>query len=527
MIRWAGGGPRPGRSRATASAASPAGHLAARAPTWSCRARSTSVRLRSTTLDPGTSDAPAALFDTAIDGTPSAAGNAVDRGHDRRLIIERCITGPIRARNGGAVETLYGKRQHHPVDPRTRVARRRAGARPVRPRGARSRRERIRSVSANPRRRCRRHRILRSCEAYVTAGTVPLGNAASPPSQPRLDRAAIARRWRQPIPLALADLALGFASGTVSLSRCTVLGPVRVHRMNASECILARGRPCRGSAAWLRALQRLCAGQHPARSPIARWRLPRAGPLFDSRRFGQPELRAGCGATPMPRSSAPSRATPSSAARRTAREMGAFCLERITLKRRGLAMKYQEFMPLGLTPSGSTRYSEQREGTVPWEATSRGQLRSRRGNTAPSSRSRGASRWRPTSTRQAASRQRRCAWRRSTSSARPARRTTATRSALNAAGKVTSLLGTHYLGGWRLMLDDAGRARRPARLARHAGRQLARRPTLVALLATEQSVCAVEDQALARGGARRPGHAAAHAADAAFPASARRAADLR
>ena len=31
-------------------------------------------------------------------------------------------------------------------------------------------------------------------------------------------------------------------------------------------------------------------------------------------------------------------------------EMGAFCLERIALKRRGLALKYQEFMPINLTP---------------------------------------------------------------------------------------------------------------------------------------------------------------------------------
>ena len=47
------------------------------------------------TLDPGTSDAPAALFATAIDGTPLRPVTLWIEGTIGELIIERCITGAL------------------------------------------------------------------------------------------------------------------------------------------------------------------------------------------------------------------------------------------------------------------------------------------------------------------------------------------------------------------------------------------------------------------------------------------------
>src|SRR5262245_37341676 len=66
---------------------------------------------------------------------------------------------------------------------------------------------------------------------------------------------------------------------------------------------------------------------------------------------------------------------------------------------------------------------------------------------------------------------------------------------VDASGNVVVLPGTMYLGGWRLVLDA------PVKLDNQPDwldmpKQDFGGPTLVALLATEQSVCAVEDQPL-------------------------------
>jgi hypothetical protein len=89
-------------------------------------------------------------------------------------------------------------------------------------------------------------------------------------------------------PLALADLAFGFASGTVSLSRCTVLGPTAVHRMAASECILhdiARVEDPQHGCVRFSAYAQGSNLHAPYRSVA----IPPRGPLFESRLFGRPE----------------------------------------------------------------------------------------------------------------------------------------------------------------------------------------------------------------------------------------------
>lgn len=67
------------------------------------------VTLRCATLDPGQSgatDEKPAEFHDAVDGRPLAPSTLWIEGEIRTLVLDRCITGPIRARNGGVLERL-------------------------------------------------------------------------------------------------------------------------------------------------------------------------------------------------------------------------------------------------------------------------------------------------------------------------------------------------------------------------------------------------------------------------------------
>lgn len=300
------------------------------------------VRLRMATLDPGTSGAPASLFQDAIDGTPLRPVTLWIEGTLQQLIVERSITGPIRTRNGGAVERLtaadsiiqsIATHQIAPdgpiFDPADLAARLKIGTDPIST-GIRA------ALTAA---------ALAELDAYVP-GTAPAAalQADLAAALAGLDRAQLEALY----PLALADLALGFSSGTVSLSRCTVLGPTATHRHEASECIL-------DDIAGVEDPQHGCVRftAYASGSNLhARYRsvaVAPHGPLFESRRFGRPDyakLRRDADAAIT---SAKPGDTILGGAQNGA-EMGAFCLERVALKRRGLAAKYLEFMPLGLTP---------------------------------------------------------------------------------------------------------------------------------------------------------------------------------
>jgi hypothetical protein len=139
-------------------------------------------------------------------------------------------------------------------------------------------------------------------------------------------------------PDALGELALMVASAEVDLARCTVLGPGFVHRINATESILDDmfvtediQHGCIRFSAW-------STGSALPRQYESVEIAPHA-PIFTSRDFGDPgycQLRSGTGAVA---SGGPNGS-----------EMGAFARERNAIKERSLLLKYQEFMPLGLTP---------------------------------------------------------------------------------------------------------------------------------------------------------------------------------
>ena len=65
-----------------------------------------SVSLRMVTLDPGTAGDGAALAGSAIDGMKLAPVHLWIEGSIGTLSLERCITGPLRTRNGGAIEQM-------------------------------------------------------------------------------------------------------------------------------------------------------------------------------------------------------------------------------------------------------------------------------------------------------------------------------------------------------------------------------------------------------------------------------------
>jgi len=231
------------------------------------------VYLRMMTLDPGTQGTAPNLYDTAIDGVALAPANIFIEGAVTNLVLERCITGPIRERNGGAIEQMT------------------------------------------------------ATDSIIQA--IPTKSAQPIPAWPG------------------GDFALGFTAGTVSLSRCTVLGPSHTHRMQASECIL-------NDVATVEDPQHGCvrftayATGSNLHQPYRCVRVAPAAALFETRKFGQPEyakLRDNVDAQIL----APKNGTISEGAQNGS-EMGVYCLEAVPLQRRGLALKYDEFLPIGQQP---------------------------------------------------------------------------------------------------------------------------------------------------------------------------------
>jgi hypothetical protein len=133
--------------------------------------------------------------------------------------------------------------------------------------------------------------------------------------------------------------AITIPDGEVSLSRCTLLGKATVHRLDASECILSdqiavtdRQHGCVRFSAW--STGSVLPRQYESLE------LPPGASLFASRDFGRPEyaqLLDTAGGT-------------IAGGAENGSEMGAFWREKNALKERGLLIKYQEYLPLGMEP---------------------------------------------------------------------------------------------------------------------------------------------------------------------------------
>ena len=316
------------------------------------------VYLRMMTIDPGTAGVEPQWFGAAIDGLALRPSTLWIEGEVTELVLERSITGPIRSRNGGAIETLTitdsivqsiathavtpSAPMQNPVifDPASLAASLKS----------RSNALAINAVESSP-------TLAAALEQY-TLGSAPSAAIvqAMTAAITAFSQAQAEAAW----PLALADLALGFSEGTVTLSRCTILGPTHTHRLQASESIL-------DDVAMVEDAQHGCvrftafASGSNLHQPYRSVQVGPRAALFVTRAFGRPEyarLRGDADAFILtPASGATHCCSAGSAAGETilegaqnGSEMGVYCLEDVALKRRGLTLKFDEYAPVGQMP---------------------------------------------------------------------------------------------------------------------------------------------------------------------------------
>jgi hypothetical protein len=316
------------------------------------------VYLRMMTLDPGTSGVAPDIFGTAIDLMELGPTTLFIEGSVTKLVIERCITGPIRTREGGAIEQLTATDSVLQAIPTHTVA---PGV-PLTP-PVLFDPEALAASLKNQSNALAKTLVASSPALQADLPAYELGTTPSAAftadmvaAVATLKQAQAEAAW----PLALADLALGFSEGTVSLSRCTVMGPTYTHRLQASECIfddVATVEDPQFGCVRFTAYATGSSLHQPYRSVQV---TPRSA-LFETRAFGQPEYA-------KLRSDADSRIVTSAGGEtsycmdggtdgqtilggaQNGSEMGVYCLEGIALKRRGLALKFQEYAPLGQLP---------------------------------------------------------------------------------------------------------------------------------------------------------------------------------
>jgi len=144
------------------------------------------------------------------------------------------------------------------------------------------------------------------------------------------------------------DSALALSDGEVDLSRCTLLGPAYVHRLSASECILDDivlvDDPQHGCVHFS-----ACAVGSVLPRQYESVSIAPKSPLFTSDRFGQPGYAQLLSSVDNAILSGTTGATISEGAQ-DGSEIGVFAREKNPIKERSLLIKYEEFMPLGLTP---------------------------------------------------------------------------------------------------------------------------------------------------------------------------------
>jgi hypothetical protein len=136
--------------------------------------------------------------------------------------------------------------------------------------------------------------------------------------------------------------------GAIALTRCTVLGPCAIHRMSASETIFDQAAVAEDTQAGCIRFCAIAAGS-ALHAPYRSVNIDPHGPLFRSRAFGDPDyarltrladaaiIDPGLGDSIL-------------GGAENGSEMGAFQSEGVTLQKRGLVLKFEEYAPLGVYP---------------------------------------------------------------------------------------------------------------------------------------------------------------------------------
>jgi hypothetical protein len=357
------------------------------------------VTLSCCTLDPGSGATPDVFddpfgspppspFQTAADGRPLRPTRLWIEGSVNTLTIDRCVLGPIRTRGAGVVETTT-------ISNTTLQAIRTSNLGPIAKDSVMDpeRLERQLQLGLDP-----VSALVRSLAPGIGA---TLGLAASPPdtpSPPAADLGPLLAELNALIagpplyqalafndvplsaettrllgespayapapaanrllledayPLELADAALAFGDGDLSLSRCTVMGRIVAHRFSASECILHELTTvddlqdgCVRFSAWAQgsSLPR----QYESVS------IRQGAPLFTTTEFGQPGYAQllsnvdGQRLPPTTKLTTPQNTISAGAA--DASEMGAYARDKNPIRAEALLVKLQEYMPASLAP---------------------------------------------------------------------------------------------------------------------------------------------------------------------------------
>ena len=150
--------------------------------------------------------------------------------------------------------------------------------------------------------------------------------------------------------------ALNFSDGTVSLSRCTVLGPTVLHQVDVSESILRNVAQADNTQDGCVRFSAWASGSTLPRK-YESVSIPAGAGLFTSTDFGQPgyaQLLASADNSILSATGGPAAAGAPAptiiAGAADGSEMGCFAGDKNPQKLRGLLLKFQEYMPAGLVP---------------------------------------------------------------------------------------------------------------------------------------------------------------------------------
>jgi hypothetical protein len=351
-----------------------------------------SVRLTAFTADPGTAGGGESGFATAVDGQTlapttiwiEADPNAKegDPNTIELLQIDHCLLGPIRTRNGGSVQSVTiadtivqglapaplqaGSLTSAEVyDPGLLASVLGSSWTPAQelfallPAAAQAA---IKSYTGGVLSPTSLTAILDGLNGLIQGSAqlgvaapavagVPIGPdlaaalaAGAAGDVPAINRALLEATF----PVALAPAALAFDAGSVALERVSVIGSAFLHRLAASDSVLTGFSVVQDAQHGCVRYSAVSSGSYTPRQFSAAQLAPSAS-LFTSTDFGAPGYAQLLETVDRAIFSAPTGVTISSGAENGS-EMGAYCGSLAPIKERGLLIKYDEYMPLGLTP---------------------------------------------------------------------------------------------------------------------------------------------------------------------------------
>jgi hypothetical protein len=169
-----------------------------------------------------------------------------------------------------------------------------------------------------------------------------------PPARARMNRGLLDESY----PVALGVGALAVAGATVQLTRVTVLGRTAVHRLQASDSILAEFAAVDDTQDGCVRFSATTTDSTVPRQYESVQVAPGAS-LFVSEAYGQPgyaQLLEAADAAVVPPGPPPPPPGSILTGADTGSEMGAFSSALNPIREQGLLIKFAEYMPLGLTP---------------------------------------------------------------------------------------------------------------------------------------------------------------------------------